>query len=528
MLEHIEAGAKRSPTRPALIDGVTGRSTSYGDLPYRIGAAARGFKALGITRGTVVGLHLANSPEFIVAFNALAALGAVVTTSNPAYSPTELTHQLRDSGAAFVLTMEALLPVVSAAAAGAGVPASRVLLLGAPATAFLFEDVAAPAAVRRLPEVEAVDGPRTLLALPYSSGTTGLPKGVALSHGNLTANLEQSWPGLGMAAGDVAVGVLPLYHIYGITCIMGLPLRTGGTVVTLPKFDPPQFLGAVQKYRSNFLFVVPPIIAFLAKHPLVAGFDLSHVNHIFSGAAPLDGDTQRAVEARFPQVSVRQGYGMTEASPITHSELVGCKRPGSVGQALVDTECRIVDPVTGAALPPGKANVGELQIRGPQVMMGYHNNPKATADTILPGGWLRTGDLVCADGEGVYYVVDRLKELIKCKGLQVAPAELEGLLLGHPLIYDAAVVPRADERAGEVPVAFVVKKEALLRGMGKAAEADALPKLTAEQVQAFVAGKVADYKRLAEVHFVDAIPKNPSGKSASPQGGAARPFPAFF
>ena len=515
MLQHIENGARASASRPALIDGVSGRITTYRDLPYRIGAAARGFKALGITRGTVVGLHLANSPEFIVAFNALAALGAVVTTSNPAYSPTELTHQLRDSGASFVLTMEPLLPVVSAAAAGVGLPASRVLVLGSPAVAFLFEDVAAAGALRGLPEVEAVDGPRTLLALPYSSGTTGLPKGVELSHGNLTANLEQSHPGLGMASGDVAVGVLPLYHIYGITCIMGLPLRMGGTVVTLPKFDPVQFLTAVQKYRSNFLFIVPPIIAFLAKHPAVAGFDLSHVNHIFSGAAPLDGDTQRAVEARFPHAAVRQGYGMTEASPITHSETTAFRRPGSVGHALVDTECRIVEAGSlDRVLPRGRAHVGELQLRGPQVMMGYHNNAKATADTVLPGGWLRTGDLVCADEDGVYYVVDRLKELIKCKGLQVAPAELEGLLLGHPLLYDAAVVPKADERAGEVPVAFVVTRAALLRGMGKAAEADALPKVTAEQVQAFVAGKVADYKRLAEVHFVDAIPKNPSGKSA--------------
>jgi acyl-CoA synthetase (AMP-forming)/AMP-acid ligase II len=213
MLQHIEAGARAAAARPALIDGVTGRVTSYGDLPYRFGAAARGFKALGIRRGTVVGLHLANSPEFIVAFNALAALGAVVTTSNPAYSPTELTHQLKDSGANFVLTMEPLLPVVTAAASGAGLPMSRVLVLGAPATAFLYEDVAAAGALRALPEVEAVDGPRTLLALPYSSGTTGLPKGVELSHGNLTANLEQSYPGLEMSPGDVAVGVLPLYHI---------------------------------------------------------------------------------------------------------------------------------------------------------------------------------------------------------------------------------------------------------------------------------------------------------------------------
>lgn len=214
MLKHIEAEASRAPSRPALINGVTGAATTYGDLPYRIGAAARGFAALGVRAGTVVGLHLANSPEFVVAFNALASLGAVVTTSNPAYSPTELTHQLRDSGASLVLTMEPLLPVVREAAAGAGLPAASVLVLGAPETAFLTADVSkAAAALRQLPSVLDVPGASTLLALPYSSGTTGLPKGVRLSHGNLTANLEQSTPGLGMQPGDVTVGVLPFYHI---------------------------------------------------------------------------------------------------------------------------------------------------------------------------------------------------------------------------------------------------------------------------------------------------------------------------
>ena len=213
MLQFIEAEARRNPSRAALIDGVTGRTTPYADLPYRIGAAARGFKALGVTRGMVVGLHLANSPEFVVAFNALASLGAVVTTSNPAYSPTELTHQLKDSGAAFLVTMEPLVAVAREAAAAAALPAARVFVLGSPSLAFLTEDVGAQGVLRQLPEVEVVNGASTLLALPYSSGTTGLPKGVALSHGNLTANLEQSYPGLGMQPGDVAVGVLPLYHI---------------------------------------------------------------------------------------------------------------------------------------------------------------------------------------------------------------------------------------------------------------------------------------------------------------------------
>jgi acyl-CoA synthetase (AMP-forming)/AMP-acid ligase II len=258
---------------------------------------------------------------------------------------------------------------------------------------------------------------------------------------------------------------------------------------------------------------VPPIIAFMAKHPLAAAADLSSVRMVFSGAAPLDADTQTACEKRLPNATVRQGYGMTESSPVTHIAPANQpNRPGSVGPVVPGTECRIISVETGAALPAGKANVGELQVRGAQVMLGYHKNAAATDATLLPGGWLRTGDLGYHDADGWFYVVDRLKELIKTKGFQVAPAELEGLLLGHPLVYDAAVVPRADERAGEVPVAFVVTKAAMLRSMGNAVGADALPALSADAVKAFVAGKVAEYKQLADVVFVDAIPKNPSGK----------------
>jgi 4-coumarate--CoA ligase len=316
-----------------------------------------------------------------------------------------------------------------------------------------------------------------------------------------------------MQTSDIILGVLPFYHIYGITCLMGMPLLQGAALVTLPKFEPQSFLTAIQRHRTGYLFVVPPIIAFLAKHPSVAAADLSSVRTIFSGAAPLDGDTQKAVEARLPRAIVRQGYGMTESSPVTHAARTGgLVRPGSIGPPIALTESRVVSVETGAALPAGRDNVGEIQVRGPQVMLGYLNNEAATRATLLPGGWLRTGDLGYVDADGYYFIVDRLKELIKCKGFQVAPAELEGLLLSHPLIYDAAVVPRPDERAGEVPVAFVVTKAALLRAMGNAAGADALPPVTVSMVQEHIAGKVAEYKRLADVVFVDTIPKNPSGK----------------
>jgi acyl-CoA synthetase (AMP-forming)/AMP-acid ligase II len=500
ILRHVERSATARPNSPCLVNGLNNDTVLYKDFGARVGAAQRGFRALGIGKGNVVGLHLPNCPEYIIAFNALASLGAVVTTSNPAYSPTELTHQFRDSGAELVVTIPALEGVVREAANKTlGMKASSVVTLGSPGASFLTEDVTAAAALRALPAIEAVDGPSTLFCLPYSSGTTGLPKGVRLSHSNLTVNLEQSLVALKMQPTEAILAVLPFYHIYGITCLMGMPLLQGASVVTLPKFDPPQFLGTIQKYKCGFLFIVPPIISFLAKHPLVGSFDLSHVRSIFSGAAPLDGDTQTAVERRFPLASVRQGYGMTECSPIATSEgwAPTEKRAGSIGKPLPDTQCRVVDAADATRiLPPGKANVGELQVKGPQVMMGYHNNARATEDTLLPGGWLRTGDMVYQDQDGFYFVVDRIKELIKVKGFQVAPAELEGLLLGHPLVYDAAVVAKADERSGEVPVAFVVSKAAMLKGMGKAVEAAALPALTADAVKAFISGKVAEYKQL--------------------------------
>ena len=470
ILSHVEREAATAPQKAAFIDGTSGRMITYGDFAYRVGAAARGFAAAGVSRGTVVGMHMPNSPEFVIAFNALASLGAVVTTSNPMYSPTELAHQLKDSGASRVITIPQFHPVVSAASAAAGLPASATLTLGEPSTAFLTADVSkASGAERTLPNIVSVDAAKTLLALPYSSGTTGLPKGVALSHSNLATNIEQI-TGLtsifGLDSSDVLLGVLPFYHIYGITTIMGSPLRIGATVVTLPKFDPPQFLASIQKYRVTYLPLVPPIISFLAKHPLAAAADLSSVRTVFSGAAPLDAATQVACEKRIPNASVRQGYGMTESAPVTHIAPANVpNRPGSVGPVVPGTRCRIVSPETGDVLPAGKSNVGELQISGPQVMLGYHNNKAATDATIIAGGWLRTGDLGYFDEDGWYFIVDRLKELIKTKGFQVAPAELEGLLLQHPLIYDAAVVPQTCERAGEVPVAFVVTKASMLRGM---------------------------------------------------------------
>jgi 4-coumarate--CoA ligase len=268
----------------------------------------------------------------------------------------------------------------------------------------------------------------------------------------------------------------------------------GGTLVTLPRFDLESVLRLAQEHRMQRLFVVPPIVLALARHPLVDAFDLSALELVLSGAAPLGPDLEAACASRLG-CEVVQGYGMTEMSPVSHFTPAGRQRRGAAGLTVPNTLCRIVDPATGADCAPDQT--GELWVKGPQVMLGYLNNPEATA-AILQDGWLRTGDLARLDADGYLFIVDRIKELIKVKGFQVPPAELEALLVAHPDVADAAVIGLPDEECGEVPVAFVVR----------AAGADPSP----EELQAFVAGHVASYKQLRRVGFVDAIPKSPSGK----------------
>jgi acyl-CoA synthetase (AMP-forming)/AMP-acid ligase II len=340
----------------------------------------------------------------------------------------------------------------------------------------------------------SVDLERHVLAMPYSSGTTGLPKGVMLSHANLVANVAQIAAIEPVRPGERTLAVLPFFHIYGMTVLMAYILAGGGALVTLPRFELEAALRLAAEHRMRRLFVVPPVVLALAKHPLVAGFDLSALEIVFSGAAPLGAELEAACAGRLG-CAVVQGYGMTEMSPVSHFTPAGRYAPGSAGATVPNTRCRIVDPETGADLPAGE--VGELWVQGPQVMLGYLNNPEATEAT-LKDGWLRTGDLGRIDKDGNLHIVDRVKELIKVKGFQVPPAELEALLVTHPEVSDCAVIGLPDEECGEVPAAFVVR----------AAGAEPLP----EALQAFVASHVAHYKQLRKVTFVEAIPKSPSGK----------------
>ncbi|MGO9899865.1 MAG: AMP-binding protein [Solirubrobacteraceae bacterium] len=492
LTEFVLTRARELDQKPALIDGQSGRTITYAQLLESVRAAAAGLAARGFGKGDVFAHYAPNLPDYAVAFHAVATVGGVNTTANPLLTAEELAAQLEDCGARFLVTMPELLEKARSAAQQAGV--EQILVYGKADGATRFASLSS--ALAEPPEV-AIDPAEDVVALPYSSGTTGLPKGVMLTHRNLVANVRQSaqdrppetW------GRNRVIAVLPFFHIYGLVFLMNLPFYCGDTVVTLQRFELGAFLRVVQDYRITHAFVVPPIVLALTKHPLVDEFDLSSLRFVGSGAAPLSAELELACAERL-SCRVAQGYGLTETSPTTHrvTEDLAGQMPGSIGPPVPNTECRIIDVMSGEDAPAGEP--GELCIRGPQVMKGYLNNPQATALAIDPDGWLHTGDVARLEPDGSLRIVDRIKELIKYKGYHIAPAELEALLLTHPAIIDAAVIPRPDAEAGEVPKAFVVPSGPI----------------TPEEVMRFVADHVAPYKKVRAVEIVDEIPKSASGK----------------
>ncbi|KAF0900340.1 hypothetical protein E2562_030628 [Oryza meyeriana var. granulata] len=484
--------------RACLIDGATGETLSFGDVDALSRRVAAGLSSLGVCHGSTVMLLLPNSVEFAVAFFASSRLGAVTTTANPLHTPPEIAKQVAASGATVVLTEPAFVAKVS------GLAGVTVVATGDGAEGCAsFADLAA-ADGSALPEAP-IDVANDAVALPYSSGTTGLPKGVMLSHRGLVTSVAQlvdgENPNLHFLEDDVVLCVLPMFHIYSLHSILLCGMRAGAAIVVMKRFDTVKMLQLVERHGVTIAPLVPPIVVEMVKNDALDCHDLSSVRMVISGAAPMGKELQDIVHAKLPNAVLGQGYGMTEAGPVLSMCMAFAKEPspvksGACGTVVRNAELKIVDPDTGLSLPRNQP--GEICIRGRQIMKGYLNNPEATEKTIDKYGWLHTGDIGFVDDDDEIFIVDRLKELIKYKGFQVAPAELEAMLIAHASIADAAVVPMKDDSCGERPVAFVVPSEG--------------SEITEDEIKQYVAKQVVFYKRLHKIFFVNAIPKAPSGK----------------
>ncbi len=489
--DFVFSRAAQYADRPALIDGVSGRVITYAQLVEAMRSAAAGLARRGFRKGDVLAILSPNLPEYVIAFHAVSTLGGVVTPVNPLYTVEEITKQLADARAKYLITIPQLLGRAQEASEGAGV--EEIFVFGEAEGATPFASLLEGGS-DDLPAV-SINAREDLVVLPYSSGTTGVCKGVMLTHRNLVANLSQIKGAGHDWDGDTLICVLPLFHIYGMVAIMSHGLWCGSTIVTLPRFDFEHVLKTMQDHKVTVAHVVPPIALAMVKSPSVENYDLSSLRMVFSGAAPLGAELSRECAERL-KCDVVQGYGMTETSPATHLSTPERTKHGSVGLCVPNMECKLLSVETNEEV--GTNEEGEICVRGPQVMKGYLNKPDATAQTVDSDGWLHTGDIGYADEEGYFFVVDRAKELIKYKGFQVAPAELEALLLTHPAVADAAVIPSSDDEAGEIPKAFVVLKNG--------------NDLKAEELMSFVAARVAPHKKIRRVEFIEQIPKSPSGK----------------
>ena len=484
--ERVFDGLKDRLDETVLVDGIDNRSLTAGEFIDKVKRLAGGLAENGYGAGKTVAIMAPNCPEYCIIFHAVAWAGGTITTLNPTYTATEVKHQLSDSGADILITIPDFLDT-----AQQGNPKGLdIYVIGDSGNAQNLDALYGTPLDHQVP----VDLDAHPVVLPYSSGTTGLPKGVKLSHRNIVMNIDQTAVGADFRKGETAAAFLPFFHIYGMNVLMNMHLACGGNLVTMPRFDLELFLRISQDHKSRRMWIVPPVALALAKHPLIDDFDLGSLEQIFSGAAPMGAELSDAVAARL-NCAMLQGYGMTELSPVSHVTPLAGPRSGSSGLAVPNTECRVVDPETNKDAPNGER--GELWVKGPQVMLGYLNNEEATRNTVTDDGWMKTGDVAIIDEEGYLFIVDRLKELIKYKGFQVAPAELEATLVAHPGVQDAAVIGKPDDEAGEVPIAFVIPTD---------------PAPSEDDLKAYIGETLAPYKQLQQIQFVQDIPKSPSGK----------------
>ena len=487
--DRLREVAREVPQKQALLAG--DRVMTYADLDASTDRVAAALAKRGVKKGDRVTLFMPNSVEFVLAFYGTLKAGAVVNPINALSKEREVRFQVEDAGATAVLYHEALAPVVDAVR-------GELPRVGA----FAVTGKTAPSGVERFDDLVGESGRSSvsvgmedLAALPYTSGTTGFPKGVMLTHRNLTANQQQFFARVPVRRDDIFLNVLPYFHIYALNLLMTGAISLGATQVIMSRFDMVEYCTLVERHRATVCFIVPPIVLGLAMSPEVEKHDFSSVRFFFTGAAPLAPDPARRMIQRIGKPII-QGYGLTETSPATHANPFDAAVLESIGPVFPGTEDKIVDLETGTrTLANGE--VGEICVRGPQIMRGYWNKPQDTAD-VIRDGWFHTGDVGRRDDKGYVFIVDRKKEFIKYKGFGVGPAEVEAVLCEHPAVADAGVIGKPDEEAGEIPKAFVQ-----LRPNAQA---------TAEELMVFVKERIADYKRVREIEFIDKVPRTASGK----------------
>eukprot|EP00252_Welwitschia_mirabilis_P013049 TRINITY_DN28852_c0_g1_i1.p1 TRINITY_DN28852_c0_g1~~TRINITY_DN28852_c0_g1_i1.p1 ORF type:complete len:539 (-),score=88.27 TRINITY_DN28852_c0_g1_i1:453-2069(-) len=480
----------------ALADAETAETLDFLEFQNQVNLIGRGLFHLGIRKNDVVLLFSPNSIYFPVCFFGILSIGGIVTTANPVYTTAELEKQVKDSKPKMVITVSKLVVKVESL----GLPIIQIgdneNKANHDTSVVGFRDLLRLGEGRDVPHICIKQSDTA--ALLYSSGTTGINKGVILTHRNFMASalmLTSDHDLRGEGPSTVLI-LIPMFHVYGLTLTFA-QLQRGSAIATLGKFNFVKMLDAIEKYRVSHLPIVPPIMTALAKEEIVKRYDLSSLRQIASGAAPLGKEVQETCASKLPHTSVLQGYGLTESCGIATVDFpTGRARVGSAGLLVQGLEGKIINIETGKSLPPNQS--GEICLRGPNIMKGYLNNRQATKNALDAEGWLHTGDMGFFDENGYLFIVDRIKELIKYKGLQVAPAELEALLISHPQILDAAVIPQPDAAAGEVPVGYVVR----VSGSSP----------TEDEIMEYVAQQVAPYKRLHRITFVNAIPKSASGK----------------
>jgi len=508
LADYVWKDVDKWPERTALVCGMTGREYTYEmahSMSTKFGSA---LKRLGAKKGDCLCMVVPNIPEFPIAFFGAAGVGVTLTTMNPTYRPEEIARQLENSQAKYILTIGLFLQNIKQACELYG-GIEKIIVLGMddkPDDVLGFIEMVLYEDGSLYDQDRDFNVHEDIVVLPYSSGTTGPPKGVSLTHYNMVANMTQMMhPDVTMMREtsedhqECTVAVLPFFHIYAMNTIMTVGLQIGAKIVTVPRFEPEMYLKALVTYRPTWLNLVPPLVSFLSTHPMVKADYLKSVVAVTGGAAPfgpaLIEKFMEKVKPNGHEVEFREGFGMTESSPVSHVQPAKGAVLGGCGHPVPNTLAKIVDIETGEALGPHED--GELLVAGPQVMMGYYRNESATESTIIDG-WLHTGDIAKYDDDGQFLIVDRLKELIKVKGLQVAPSELEDLIRRHPGVNDVAVVGVPDDRAGELPRAYVVRKT---RGT---LETDIID---------WVKERAAPHKHLvAGCMFVETLPKNQTGK----------------